>query len=261
MPLLKFNNIPIGAVYGFANMMLDLIRKIKCTSLVVAMDSGGTTFRDQLYDQYKAHRKESPEELKSQFPILHELLDAMGIKKSSQQSYEADDIIATYVKLYTKSKGQVVIASSDKDLMQLVSDDNVSMYDSMKKKFYKEQNVFDKFGIKAKNILDYLALVGDTADNIPGAKSIGPKTAISLITKYGSIDNIYENINKIENQRIKNALISHKNDVILSYHLASLKDDVENLHDIDDLAFDGFSIESTRGFGKKYALNSLINYK
>lgn len=259
MPTLKSNNIDIGAVYGFSNMMLHLLKKIKCTHFVIAMDSGTVTFRDKLYAQYKAHRKESPPELKSQFPILHELIDAMGVKKSSHESYEADDIIATYAKSYAKI-GPSIIASSDKDLMQLINDNNISMYDSMKKMIYKEKNVKDKFGVDARNIVDYLSLVGDTADNIPGAKSIGPKTAVSLINEYGSIDDIYRNIDQIKNERIKGMLINSKNDVMLSYQLASLRDDVENLHHIEDLVFDKLSSENIREFGKKYGLHSLINY-
>lgn len=253
------SGLPIGAVYGFINMLLRLMQDVCFAQLVIVLDSGKKSFRNEIYPLYKAQRKEAPLDLKLQFPILHEAIGALRVAAIYKTGYEADDIIATYVKMYKSPSRPITIVSSDKDLMQLVEDDIVSMYDMGRKKIYKSEDVLKKFCIPAKAIAEYLALAGDASDNIPGAKSIGPKTAALLINTYHTIENLYANVQNIINPRLRKTLIENKEQVYKSKMLTTLCDNVTELLDEKELIFTDLDKNCMASFAEKYGFTSMIS--
>lgn len=219
------DGVQVNALYGFTKMILNVKEELCQDDLIaVVMDHKDKSFRNQMYDKYKANRKAPPEDLIPQFELIDKAISALSLKMLRKKGFEADDIIASYAKQAEEEGVEVVILSSDKDLMQLVSK-NVCMYDPMKKKIIKEQEVQEKFGVMSNRVVDVQALIGDSSDNIPGVKSVGPKTAATLIEEYGSLDGIYENIDNITKKKLKENLITYKDDAFLSYKLASLSQD------------------------------------
>ncbi len=235
-PLTDPAGTPVGAVFGFLNMLNRLKNRFENAQaneiyILCVFDSGKETFRNQLYADYKANRPSPPDDLKVQFPLVRDAAQAMNVDVMEVVGYEADDIIATYCKLAQEQGIHVTIVSSDKDLMQLVND-NVKMYDEMKDKLIGREQVIEKFGVPPENVLDVLSLMGDSSDNIPGVPSVGPKTASDLINQFGNLESIYANVDKITKVKLKENLVNHKEDAFLSRELASLKDDVEVEKDI-----------------------------
>lgn len=299
---------PIGAVYGFFKMLISLINSSKPEYMVVALDTGKRTFRNDIYDnfvenralnelfnspdcrqyfkqvnvtyedvkqmsqdelierlkvnkeklfklceeyhidvlkppkiliilmfleltdnlkvedyktQYKANRKETPEELRWQFKIIRELIEAMNIKTESKIGFEADDVIGSLAKNAIKHGYKVVIVSADKDLCQLVEDDKISVYDPVKKKFLNEQGVIERFGVRADQVCDYLSIVGDHCDNVFGVNGIGPKGAIKLLQKYGHIENILIHLNELD-EKTKQKFLESREVLELAYQLIKL---------------------------------------
>ena len=191
-PLTSPTGVPVGAVYGFINMMMKLLEQHKNDNVIIVLDSGNKNFRHTIYPEYKANRSEAPEDLKIQFPIIREAIAALNLTVFELENFEADDVIASIAKQL--SLAQVVkIISSDKDLMQLMSQ-NIRFYDPVKQKEIDEACVKEKFGVQPEKIIDILSLVGDAADNIPGVMGIGIKTAIKLLNQFKSIEDIYKNI-------------------------------------------------------------------
>ncbi len=216
------DGVQVNAVYGFTKMMLSVKEELCQDDLIaVVMDHKDKSFRNQIYDKYKANRKAPPEDLIPQFELIDKAISALSLRMLRKKGFEADDIIASYTKQAEEDGVEVVVVSSDKDLMQLVSK-NVCMYDPMKKKMIKEQEVHEKFGVIPSKVVDVQALTGDSSDNIPGVKSVGPKTAATLIDEYGSLEGVYENIENISKKKLKENLITYKDDAFLSYKLASL---------------------------------------
>ena len=299
---------PIGAVYGFFKMLISLINSSKPEYMVVALDTGKRTFRNDIYDnfienralnelfnssdcrqyfkqanvsyedvkqmsqdelierlkvnkeqlfklceeyhidvlkppkiliilmfleltdnlkvedyktQYKANRKETPKELRGQFKIIRELIEAMNIKTESKIGFEADDVIGSLAKNAIKHGYKVVIVSADKDLCQLVEDDKISVYDPVKKKFLNEQGVIERFGVRADQVCDYLSIVGDHCDNVFGVNGIGPKGAIKLLQKYGHIENILIHLNELDD-KTKQKFLESREILELAYQLIKL---------------------------------------
>ena len=244
---------PIGGVFGFVRAILMLIQRHAVENLVIALDGGKKTFRSELYQEYKANRAAAPETLVPQFGILREFLETTNICHFQIDCFEADDIIASIVqKERTKN---IAIVTSDKDLMQLVNA-NVSCLDFFKNKIYNEIDVVEKFGIEPKYIVDYLALLGDTSDNIPGVKGCGVKGATMLIKEFGCVEEILENIHNIQNSKMKEILESGRESALLSKRLASLRFDVPlpNFH--CDLSLINFT--NMRNFLEKYEMKSLF---
>jgi DNA polymerase-1 len=223
LPYLKSKDgFPTGLLTGFINF-ISLINKEHGTDyLLFALDSKEKTIRSEIYPQYKANRPTPPEDLQKQLPVAIEWIKKMGFKSLEVPGYEADDIIADIASDAKKKGIKVQIVSSDKDLYQLIDDDKVLVYDPMKKVKINEEECIKKFGVKPSQIVDYLALVGDSSDNIPGVKGIGPKGARTLLREFGSLENIYKNLDKISNPRTKKLLESSKESAFLSYKLASL---------------------------------------
>ena len=232
------NGIPIGAVQGFISMLLNILDDNTSQYIGVALDAGGrNTFRHQMYSEYKAHRSPTPQDLQQQLSMIPEILDAFGVPCIIIENFEADDCLATAAHEAINSGMKVIIVSGDKDLLQLVTDD-IKVFDPIKNQLLDAEGVFKKMGIQPNQVVDYLALIGDQSDNIPGARGIGPKTAQKLLQEFGSLDSIYANITKVAG-KTKEMLITSRDQVMLSHSLVDLRKDLENIQPAKDLLWLG----------------------
>ncbi|NDJ26540.1 DNA polymerase I [Campylobacter sp. MIT 12-8780] len=218
---------PSGMVAGFANFIYSLKNEHKSDYIIFALDSKGKTFRSQIDPNYKINRTPPPPELLEQIPICIEMIEKMGFLSVSREGYEADDIIASMVKECENKDIFVRIVTQDKDLYQLIKDDKVSIYSPISKNDYDEAACVEKYGVKPSQIKDFLALCGDTSDNIPGVKGIGAKGAKTLLDEFNSLEGIYENLTLIRNERSKKLLLEGKENAFLSKKLASLYENLE----------------------------------
>ncbi|MBL6664515.1 MAG: DNA polymerase I [Rickettsiales bacterium] len=258
-PLTNPQGTPVGAVYGFTNMLIKLLASLEVSHAAVVFDAGSKTFRNDIYPDYKANRPPCPEDLKPQFPIVRQSAESLSLPILEKAGFEADDIIATIAKQSAKQGYEVLIVSSDKDLMQLI-DDNISMYDAMKNRLINEDQVVEKFMVKPKKVLDILALMGDSSDNIPGVKGIGPKTAAELINEFGSLEDIFNNLNKIKQNKRRQYLEEGEKNAKLSKILADLKDDVDvGINDIDELKLKIIDPHKLVGFLEAQGFKSLVS--
>ncbi|QKX03240.1 DNA polymerase I [Wolbachia endosymbiont of Litomosoides sigmodontis] len=249
--------MPIGAVYGFLNMVLKYI--IHSDYLTIVLDSGKKNFRHDLYPEYKANRVIPPEDLIPQFTILREAIEAFNLSYEEIEGYEADDIIATLATKYANHQDfKIVIISSDKDLLQLLNY-NVLIFDPIKNIYIDEKQIMEKFGVNLNKLLDLFSLTGDASDNIPGVPGIGPKTAAKLLDEFDSLNNIIKNINNIKQTRIRNILNEHKEKALISRELLSLCKKVNLQHDAVKYKILSPNMDKLLSFLKKYELNSLIN--
>ncbi len=225
----KSDGFPVGAIAGFCNMLDKLVKEEKekkgITNLLVVFDASGKTFRNDIYPNYKANRSEAPEDLIPQFPVIRKATEAFNIPYVELMGYEADDLIASYSRAAQKENMKVTIVSSDKDLMQLVSD-NVSMLDTMKNKIVQKEEVYEKFGVYPEKVIDVQSLAGDSVDNIPGVPGIGIKTAALLINEYGNLDGLFKNSEKIKQKKRRENIIEFEEQAYLSKKLVTLRDDV-----------------------------------
>lgn len=235
----KSDGLPIGAVSGFCNMLFKLIKEHRGddapSHLAVIFDAGSKTFRNDLYDQYKAHRPPAPEDLIPQFPLIRDATRAFGLPAVEMANFEADDLICTYTHQAKKAGFKVTIISSDKDLMQLV-DDEVSMMDPVKNTLVGREQVIEKFGVPPELVIDAQALIGDSADNVPGAPGIGVKTAAQLLLEYGSLDALLERASEIKQEKRRQTLIDFREQILLSRELVTLRCDSPTPVDIDTFA-------------------------
>ncbi len=231
-PLRAPDGTPTHAAYGFVNMLIKVIREEAPDRVIVVFDARGPTFRHELYDAYKANREAQPEDLAIQFPIVRKLIDAYRIPVVSVPNFEADDVIATLVERASKD-AQIAIVSTDKDLMQLVSD-RVTLLDGVKGRRYGPSEVEERFGVRPDHILDLRALAGDPSDNIPGVKGIGEKGAAKLIAEWGSLENLIEHRAEIKATRARNALDSQLEEARLSKRLATLRTDAPVPSELDE---------------------------
>jgi len=223
---------------GFVNFVDSLHRDHNTDYLVFALDSKGKTFRNDVYEEYKAHREAPPEDLVKQLPIAIEWVEKMGFANLSKEGYEADDVIATVTRI-AKEKGiKVRIVSHDKDLYQLIDDGIVVMYDSVKKREVDEEACIEKFGVRPKDFIDFQAILGDSSDNVPGVKGIGQKGASKLINEYGTLEAIYENLENCGTPRIQKLLAESKESAFLSRDLVTMRDDVYETLDLESYAFE-----------------------
>ncbi|OEY37123.1 DNA polymerase I [Campylobacter jejuni] len=216
-----------GMISGFANFIYSLKNEHKSDYIVFALDSKGKTFRSEIDPNYKQNRTPPPPELLEQIPICIEMIEKMGFISVSQEGYEADDIIASFVKTCEDRDIFVRIITQDKDLYQLIKDGKTSIYSPISKNDYDEAACLEKYGVKPNQIRDFLALCGDSSDNIPGVKGIGAKGAKTLLDEFGSIEGIYENLTLVRNERSRNLLLESKENAFLSKKLASLYDNLE----------------------------------
>jgi DNA polymerase-1 len=237
----KSDGMPVGAVAGFCNMLWKLVEESRDTSVGVApthfaviMDHSSTTFRNELYDQYKANRTAPPEDLVPQFALIREAVRAFDLPCIEKQGFEADDLIATYTRLAVEAGGDVTIVSSDKDLMQLVGP-GVILYDQMKDKRLGAEEVKEKFGVYPEKMIDLQALVGDSSDNVPGVPGIGPKTAAELLETFGDLETLLERAGEIKQAKRRENLISFADQARLSKKLVTLEQDMPLDVPLEDL--------------------------
>ena len=224
----KSDGLPIGAVSGFCNMLHKMVAGFGTkgpTHLAVIFDYSSQSFRNEIYDQYKANRPPPPEDLRPQFPIIRDATRAFGLPCVEMEGYEADDLMATYAVQAAADGARVTIVSSDKDLMQLVGD-GVDMLDPMKNVEIGPDEVFKKFGVSPDKVIDVQALAGDSVDNVPGAPGIGVKTAAQLITEYGDLDTLLDRAEEIKQPKRRQTLIDNADQIRISRDLVTLKTDV-----------------------------------
>lgn len=227
----KSDGMPVGAVSGFCNMLWKLLTEARNTAagvvpthFAVIFDHSSKTFRNDIYPEYKANRDAPPEDLRPQFALIREATRAFGVPCIELEGFEADDIIATYVRQVEEIGGGATIISSDKDLMQLVSD-NVILYDTMKDKRIGPNGVVEKFGVGPEKMIDLQALVGDTSDNVPGIPGIGPKTAAQLLDMFGDLDTLLERAGEIKQNKRRESIIEFADQARLSRELVTLRQD------------------------------------
>ena len=247
--LTRSDGMPVGAVYGFFNMVLPLLANTKPNdSVICVFDASRISFRQDIYPQYKANRSETPADLLQQSELIRIGMHEMGVPVLCIPGVEADDVIATLATQNCNSVDSTRIITGDKDLMQLVSN-CVFLYDGMKQREIREPEVLEKFNVKPTQVIDIQSLMGDSSDNVPGVPGIGPKTAAELINEFESLDNLYANINSVKNERIRNLLINNHDQAYISKQLVTLKRDV----DLDGLKITPFC------FDKKSALDFVQN--
>ncbi|EEX51096.1 DNA polymerase I [Pasteurella dagmatis] len=231
-PLTNSLNEPTGAMYGVLNMLKSLISQVQPSHIAVVFDAKGKTFRDEMFEQYKSHRPPMPDELRSQILPLHNIIRALGIPLLVVEGVEADDVIGTLAVQASKAGKKVLISTGDKDMAQLV-DDNIMLINTMNNTLLDREGVIEKYGLPPELIIDYLALMGDSSDNIPGVPGVGEKTALSLLQGIGNMTDIYANLEKVAELPIRGAkklgdkLLEAKEMADLSYALATIKTDVK----------------------------------
>jgi DNA polymerase I len=238
----KSDGLPVGAVSGFCNMLWRLLKEAeksgigaKPTHLAVIFDASAHTFRNELYDQYKAHRPEPPEDLRPQFGLIRQAVEAFSVASIEMLGFEADDLIATYARIAREAGADVTIVSSDKDLMQLI-EPGVVMVDTMKDKRISHDEVIEKFGVPPEKVVDVQSLAGDSVDNVPGVPGIGLKTAAQLIQEYGDLETLLARAHEIKQPKRRESLIEHADKARISKLLVTLKRDVPLDVPIEDLA-------------------------
>ena len=230
-PLTNSAGEPTGAMYGVLNMLKSLISQVQPSHIAVVFDAKGKTFRDEMFEQYKSHRPPMPDDLRKQIQPLHDIIRALGIPLLVIEGVEADDVIGTLAVAASKANQKVLISTGDKDMAQLV-DDNIMLINTMNNTLLDRDAVIEKYGIPPELIIDYLALMGDSADNIPGIAGVGEKTALGLLQGIGSMAEIYANLDKVAELPIRGAkklgdkLLAEKEMADLSYRLATIKTDV-----------------------------------
>lgn len=259
-PISRSDNLPVGAVYGFCNMLLKLLieRDGKDEIVVVIFDAARKNFRNEIYPEYKTNRQEIPAELIPQFAYIRKAVEAFNLPSIEQLGFEADDLIATYAELAKQNGDNVVIYSSDKDLMQLL-DTNVAIFDPLKQKVVDKDVVFNKFGVEPSKVVDIQALIGDSTDNIPGVKGIGPKTASELINKYGNLENLLLNARNIKQDKRRETIEANAELAKISKQLATLKKDVPLSTTIEELKKTPVDAEKLLNFINEMEFKSLIN--
>ncbi len=261
----KSDGLPTGAVSGFCSMLFKLLEDsrsdnstYKPTHFAVIFDSARKNFRNDIYTDYKANRSEAPEDLAPQFEYIRKSVEAFNLPSIELLNYEADDLIATYAKKIIKAGAKVTVISSDKDLMQLVSD-NVRLYDPMKSKVLGEKEVIEKFGVKPNQVIDVQSLAGDSSDNIPGVPGIGIKTASELINKYKTLDILLKKANEIPQNKRRETLLTNKDKALLSRKLVTLKDDVPVKDDPGSFILKDVKKEKLYDFLREMEFNKLLS--
>ena len=224
-PLINSKGMHTSALYGVVSSFIKIYEEYQPENIAISFDRKEPTFRHEYFDSYKANRPSMPEELISQMNAIRDFFELAGIKEISIPGYEADDIIGSLAKKFC-NQYDIIIVSGDKDFAQLVNE-KIYLYDPKNNNFLREQDIEDKYSIKASQFIDYLALVGDSSDNIPGAKGIGPKTAVRLLNEYNSVEELYKNIEALPENKEKQKIIDSKESVFISKKLATILTDID----------------------------------
>ncbi|MBY0281106.1 MAG: DNA polymerase I [Alphaproteobacteria bacterium] len=257
-PLKRPDGTPVGAVFGFCNMLIRLLEQINHGKIAVIFDAGRQTFRQGIYPDYKAHRPDTPPDLIPQFSIIRDACRAFAVPSIEMAGFEADDLIATYAEVAKIEGYEVVIVSSDKDLMQLV-DDKVSLFDPIKSRPIKREEVFEKFGVYPDKVIDVQALAGDSSDNVPGVPSIGPKTAAELINQFGNLETLLSNLAVIKQPKRRQALMDNIENARISYKLVTLVRDVPMPLPLTELEPRPIDLDFRESFLKEQGFNALLS--
>ncbi|HEX4191719.1 MAG TPA: 5'-3' exonuclease H3TH domain-containing protein, partial [Stellaceae bacterium] len=257
-PLTRADGTPVGAVLGFSNILYKFLQDTEADHLAVVFDSARTTFRNRIYDQYKAHRPDPPDDLIPQFKLVRDATDAFNVCRIEREDFEADDLIATYAREAEKAGATVTIVSSDKDLMQLISD-RISMWDPIKQKPIGAAEVKEKFGVGPEKVVEVQALIGDSVDNVPGVPGIGPKTAAELIGVYGTLESVLEHASEIKQPKRRQALIDHAENARMSKKLVQLDDKVPLTVGLDDLTVKPLDRGKITHFLREQGFRTLLN--
>lgn len=268
-PLTSPDGKVVHIVYGFVSMILKIFYGLKPTHMAVAFDRPGPTFRDKLFPAYQSQRPKMEDDFISQISLVHDMVTAFGMPIYELDGFEADDMIGTIAGRVVTGKGgvshavdQVVIVTGDRDILQLVADEKVLVFMPTKGlsegKLYGEKEVVDRMGLAPKLIIDLKALMGDASDNYPGVSGIGPKTAIRLLTEYGSVENIYKNIEHVSGETVKNKLIAGKESAMLGKTLATIRDDAPITFDPEKARIRGLNTKAVRDLLTVYHFPSLL---
>ncbi len=261
-PLTSPRGVPTQAVYGFTTMLLKLLNEVKPSFLAVVFDAPGKTFRDDLYGEYKANRPPAPEDLKAQIPLIHEVVDAFRVCKIAQPGVEADDVIATLVRRHVGELDCVVV-TGDKDLMQLVCP-TVELWDTMRDRHIDAVGVREKFGVDPGQVIDVMALMGDSSDNIPGVKGIGAKTATALIEHFGDLESLLARLDEVPELKLRGAakvaerLRDGADSARMSRELVKLDSEVELDVDLDALRVREPDTATLRGIFSDLGFQTLV---
>jgi DNA polymerase-1 len=261
-PLTNRHGLNVGAVYGYTTMLWKLAESLEKadgpTHLAVIFDAGARSFRNDVYDQYKANRPPPPPDLVPQFPLIRDATRAFSLPCIEEEGLEADDIIACYSAAALEQGWKVTIVSSDKDLMQLIEDGRLDLYDTMNDRRLGRDYVIEKFGVPPEKLGDVLALMGDSVDNVPGVPGIGPKTASQLIQHYGDLESVLAHAGEITKPKLKQNLIEHADSARLSRELVRLVCDAPLPEPLDSLEMKGIPPEPLREFLEHHGFRSLL---
>jgi len=252
---------PTHVVFGFASMLLEVLNDFEPDYVIVCFDTG-RSFRQQLYEEYKAHRPETPDDLKHQLERIRQLLDALGIPIVAREGYEADDLIGTLAARATANGLEVLIVTGDTDLLQLV-DDDVRVILPGRQRFgdyrvYDRQAVIERYGFPPERLPEYKALVGDPSDNIPGVPGIGEKTATRLIQRFSSLEEMLDRIDEVEPPRLREALRAARETVLASRRLATIVRDADITLDLEQAHFGDFDRERVLRLFRELEFRSLV---
>lgn len=262
LPLLNNDKgVYTNAVYGFTTMLLKILEEDQPDHLLVAFDAGKTTFRHETYQEYKGGRQKTPSELSEQFPVLKELLDAFGVKYYQLPNFEADDIIGTLATQAGEKGLEVKVISGDKDLLQLVND---QITVSLTKKgitnvdTYTPSFLMEKMDVRADQIIDLKALMGDNSDNIPGVPGVGEKTAVKLLKQFETLENLYENLDDVSGKKLKEKLETNRGNAFMSQKLVTIERNAPIEISVDTIGYEGYQTQQVSGFFKELGFQSLL---
>ncbi|MDH3658879.1 MAG: DNA polymerase I, partial [Alphaproteobacteria bacterium] len=247
---------PVGAVFGFCNMLFKLAQDRPGEQMIVVFDKGSHSFRNEMYAEYKANRDERPEELIPQFPLVRDAATAFGVPVVELEGYEADDIIATYARQAAADGRPVTIVSSDKDLMQLIGN-GIEMFDPMKSKEIGRDEVLEKFGVGPEKVRDVLALAGDSSDNVPGVPGIGVKTAAQLLDQFGDLEGLLAGAETIKQPKRRERLVENAEMARLSYALVGLCEEAPLPKRLDEIETVDVDYAKLLEFARAYNFNTL----
>ena len=257
-PLTRPDGTPVNAVLGFTNMLWKILRDSEAKYFAVIFDTARKTFRSDIYPEYKAHRPPPPNELIPQFDLVRDATRAFNVPSLEMRGYEADDLIATYTRLAREAGMRVTIVSSDKDLMQLVVDDQVVLLDHFKNREIGEDGVHEKFGVGPERVIDVQALAGDSSDNVPGVPGIGVKTAAQLINEYGDLDALLARAEEIKQPKRRQNLIEFADMARVSRELVTLRQDVPDIEPLENLTKREVEPDMLMAFLKEQGFSSTI---
>lgn len=258
-PFKAADGTPTNVVYGYLSMLNKVVTDFKPDYLISCFDTPKDTFRNKIFKEYQSQRPKIDDDFIVQIPLVKQALDVAGIERMEKDGYEADDLIGTITRIFETNKFRVVILTGDKDIFQLITDNvfvaapqlglaNIKIFD--------KSEVEKKLDVAPNQIIEYKALAGDPSDNYPGASGIGPKTASKLIHQFGTVENIYKNIEKVESEKVKDVLKKEEDSVYLSKKLATIMTDVDIDLDIEKLKFKGFN-KKLIDFLTQYQMNTL----